>query len=996
MTKSFYITLLFLSLCKLSFAQNPHNPFVFKQIIDDKGTLSNIISCFLEDSDGFLWVGTMDGLKRYDGNEFTIFKHENGNNNSLFHNDIEALCEDKMGRIWIGTHEGIGYFDKKINQFYKFKEFNKNDYICYNIVCDSEGDVWFSISGQGVFHYSENTKLVQKYAHNPKDKFSISSNKSHPKGIIFDPSKKGIWFDSVEGVNYFEFSSQKFYHKNNNPKNLSILNSEFNRSLVLDGNNLIFFDEDLLKIKYFNLEKQVVIKEIDIKSAEQREHLIIADIFVDKQHNLWLSDWSNHCYFLDVKTLKTSELKYNSAKPTSIGATFFWCAYQQKDGNIWLGTNNGISIVNPSREFYEIFDIGQLFTPLKDGNSLYLFMEDSMDKSWWMAVDLKRFAHYYPQTNKLETFDILPKIDAHPGYIQAFFDQKDYLFILTTKSFHRFDKSLKKITNLPLPDSLNIKRGITNVMKSGDDIWLFCANAKAYSYKISTKSWKIYPILTDVENGIYSSEVDNEGNIWISVQNGLAKFSKEKQSFELMKSTSKIDFSGVGFTILRKDKEGLFWIGSNNLIKFNPKTLVVKPVLDLNIVNDIIIDKENKIWTSAYNDFTIFYPKIQKTLTLTIPISKGNLRWRNYLYTLQSGQLVSLMKSDVVVIDPSKIIPISSTDKVLISKMQSANREILLHNSNSSIDLESLENSFSLNFSTLNPPFEHKYKLFYQLSGHNKNWIPTQNHSVSFSNISGGNYVFKVKGIDNNGHETAVSSLNIHIATIFYKSRWFWALVGLLFAMLAYSFYRFRVKQTAKMYELSMKTKQLELENNVIQYQNLINHLNPHFLFNSLSSLNGMIMSDTKLASTFLEKLSLMYRYILCNKDSQLVNLSREISFLQHYIDLQKTRFEDGFRVEIDVKASFRNRQIVPITLQNLLENAIKHNIVDEDSPLIVKIYDREDWLYVENNLQKKKFVETSNKQGLSSLKSLYHFLSKREMEFIETEDSFVVKIPLL
>lgn len=996
MIKSFYITISLLFLCKFSFAQTPHNPFIFKQLIDNQGTLSNIISCFLEDSDGFLWVGTVDGLKRYDGNTFTTFKHENDNTNSLVHNDIEALCEDKMGRIWIGTREGIGYFDKKNNHFFRFKEFHKNDYVCYNIVCDSGGDIWFSISEQGVFRYSTKTKLIKKYAHNPNDKLSISSNKIHQKGIIFDPSNKGIWFDSVEGVNYFEFSSQKFYHKNNNPKNLSILKSEFNRSLSLDGDNLIFFDEDLLKIKYFNLKKQIVVKEIDIKNVGERDHLIIAYIFVDNQHNLWLSDWSNHCYFLDIKTQKTSELKNDNAKPTSIGATFFWCAFQQKDGNIWLGTNNGISVVNPSREFYEIYDIGQLFLPLKEGNSLYLFMEDLMDKTWWLAVDLKRFVHYYPQTNKLEIFDIPPKIDVHPGYIQAFFDQKDYLFILTTKSFHRFDKHLKKITNLPLPDSLNIKRGITNVMKNGDNIWLFCANAKAYCYQISTKTWKIYPILTKVEYGIYSSEVDNEGNVWISVQNGLAKFSKEKQAFELIKSTSKIDFSGVGFTTLRKDKEGLFWIGSNNLIKFNPKSLEAKSVLDLNIVNDIIVDKENKIWTSAYNDFTIFYPKTQKTLTLTIPINKGNLRWRNYLYNLQSGQIVSLMKSDVVVIEPSKIIPISTIDKVLISKIQSANREIMLHNRNASIYLTYFENSFYLNFSTLNPPFEHKYKFLYQLSGHDKKWVSTQNNTVSFSNLSGGEYIFKVKGVDNNGHETAESSINIHIDTIFYKSRWFWIFVGLLFTTLAFVLYRFRVKQTAEMFELRMKTKQLEIENNVIQYQNLINHLNPHFLFNSLSSLNGMIMSDTKLASSFLEKLSLMYRYILNNKDSQLVNLSREIDFLQHYIDLQKTRFDNGFRVEITVNTSVKNRQIVPVTLQNLLENAIKHNIIDEESPLIIKIYDFDNWLYVENNLQKKKFVETSNKQGLSSLKTLYHFLSKREMEFIETEDSFMVKIPLL
>ncbi len=139
-------TVLLGNLCGSScFAQIPRTPFSFNHLLDDKGTLSNYINCFLEDKDGFLWIGTTDGVKRFDGNDFTIFKHEKGDTNSLVQSEALTLCEDKQGRIWVGTGEGICYFDKKTNKFFTLKELNKANNVCFNIVCDAQGEIWFSL-----------------------------------------------------------------------------------------------------------------------------------------------------------------------------------------------------------------------------------------------------------------------------------------------------------------------------------------------------------------------------------------------------------------------------------------------------------------------------------------------------------------------------------------------------------------------------------------------------------------------------------------------------------------------------------------------------------------------------------------------------------------------------------------------------------------------------------------------------------------------------------
>jgi sensor histidine kinase YesM len=126
------------------------------------------------------------------------------------------------------------------------------------------------------------------------------------------------------------------------------------------------------------------------------------------------------------------------------------------------------------------------------------------------------------------------------------------------------------------------------------------------------------------------------------------------------------------------------------------------------------------------------------------------------------------------------------------------------------------------------------------------------------------------------------------------------------------------------------------------------------------------------------------------------VTLKEEADFVQVYIDLQKTRFKNGLQVNVNIDEENYHRKIPPVTLQNLVENAIKHNIIDKDSPLVIDIFTQQDYLVVKNNLQKKQVVETSNKQGLANLVSLYRYLSDRPMVIEENEKEFMIKIPLI
>jgi two-component system LytT family sensor kinase len=200
----------------------------------------------------------------------------------------------------------------------------------------------------------------------------------------------------------------------------------------------------------------------------------------------------------------------------------------------------------------------------------------------------------------------------------------------------------------------------------------------------------------------------------------------------------------------------------------------------------------------------------------------------------------------------------------------------------------------------------------------------------------------------------------------------------------------------ARWKESILQTERLEKEKSQVQFDNLKNQLNPHFLFNALTSLNSLITENQQLASQFLQHMSKVYRYVLQNKDKNFVSLQTELDFIKNYVFLAETRFGGALKIKFEVSERAHEQAIVPVTLQILIENALKHNIVDHERPLSIDVFTSGDYLVISNNLQKRKTVETSNKLGLENLRSLYKFLTERPVIVEELEDRFNVKVPLI
>ena len=179
------------------------------------------------------------------------------------------------------------------------------------------------------------------------------------------------------------------------------------------------------------------------------------------------------------------------------------------------------------------------------------------------------------------------------------------------------------------------------------------------------------------------------------------------------------------------------------------------------------------------------------------------------------------------------------------------------------------------------------------------------------------------------------------------------------------------------------------------QYQSLKDQLNPHFLFNSLNVLTNLVYENADKSAEFIQKLSRIYRYVLEAQKEELIGLAMEVTFATNYLELQKIRFDESLQFSIEIED--QSGLIPPLSLQLLLENAIKHNVVSEEHPLVIHIFRKENNLWISNTFQPKSSqTEPSTGVGLSNIKMRYQLISNQEMEVIQTEDEFLVKLPIL
>jgi hypothetical protein len=381
----------------------------------------------------------------------------------------------------------------------------------------------------------------------------------------------------------------------------------------------------------------------------------------------------------------------------------------------------------------------------------------------------------------------------------------------------------------------------------------------------------------------------------------------------------------------------------------------------------------------------------------TLPLYQQNASWYLKMMLLKNGHVAAGAFQDVVEFFPDRLLQKPLIHTPVIGSILVGGKVRMLPG-DEPLRLDPEDNSLVIRFGLMTDRELFPYVMRWKLDAVDNDWQQgTDRTEAVYNKLPPGDYIFRVQAIANNREwATPEQILRIHIGKLFYQTLWFRLLVLLFIAGMLYLVYRYRLQQQRQILTLETKAESLEKEKAMIQYESLKQHLNPHFLFNSLTSLRSLIKTDSKTAAWFLDALSKVYRYVLKSADQELVLLQDEVEFVRTFAELQKVRFGEGLQVEIQVPPETGQRHIAPVVLQNLVENAIKHNTTATDSPLVINIFISNGHLVVRNNLQRYRVVETSNKQGLLSLQKLYSFYTDQPIIIEEDAQCFTVRIPLL
>lgn len=980
-----------------------------------------------QDRIGYLWLATDQGLIRYDGYNFKPFRHVPGDSTSIGHDKVMKILEDEKGNLWLGLYKGgVSCYDRRTGGFRNYtitRQLKPSTAAVVGLAFDGKGRLWAGVPFNGLVRLDTETGETKQFNLvtaenspnlNPEDVpgynvgyrffhdedgniWASTSNdlyivqpetgavkpwrptKKTPPGTIFTDQAYSIlpegdflwvggWESGIRQINRRTGAVKQFMFS---PEKIPVIYSNVVNDLRPKGPDEFWVASQNRGLGVFNKKTGQY-----YWFADHPEQWVggppivsVGAIAPDNQGNLWVvADGklariqlkNNPFYFTKVKVNKMEDFGVSQILEDREGRFLF------------IGTQyaDGLHVIEKKTSREQVLKFW--VAPTEAGALLVMDLLQSRAGTIWVLTH-HTVLRYNLQSRQLET-PAQPTIYSE-GKISNFYtdfaeDPQGNLWLGTTHlGLVRYNPRTGESRQF-MPDENDPNSIATNVIGSVEvdgrgRIWFGSRNKTAYGYYLPNEQKFVYldgegkTTLERATLRMNSFHASPNGNIWACTEEGALLFDCSGEHPCLAKKYTVGDGLPSNYVVHGvEDRQGNFWGSTNKLVKIEKKTGEITAFGKNEGVNFVPhrlnLALDGSVLARMNNGYVSFNPEAVSFTKYTVPIGLTSFKIDGDEYFNGSN--------------PAPAYPLV---------VPPASRY------------------FSFEFAALDLARAGEREYEYRLQGFDNQWIKCrENRFVNFTNIPAGHYSFEVKPAGAPDSKALAVPLVVQVA--FYKTGWFWLAVAMSIAGLAGWLYRRRKQQERQLLELKGKAQLLEKEKATVMYESLKQQLNPHFLFNSLTSLGSLIHIDPKAAAQFLDSLSKTYRYILKSSDVETVPLSDELKFAETYVKLQKTRFEEGLQVFFKVKEEHFYQKIVPVTLQNLIENAIKHNIIDEESPLVVEVFVENSYLVVRNNLQKKNFVETSNRQGLSNLKSFYHYLSDREIVVVEDGAFFTIKIPLL
>jgi len=922
------------------------------------------VNAILQASAHYIYIGTSRGLRQYDGNSFRHIPSPNG-----IH-EITAIFQDNSGTIWTGTKDGGLYVVDEDSLKIPTRSSNLLiDKPITGIVEDKNLNIWISTYGDGIWildqvgsrHLGSKDGLPDTY---------IYCILSLPSEEILVGTDAGIGV--ITSINELTPSINIISSTQGLPDNIVLSMAAAEDGSVWIGTQSKGIAQ-LKKDKYSFYKPQI--------SDDWELGVVTSMLVVEKE--LWVGTDRHGIVkfgFDGEESVQSYEVS-NGKSPRSVKTML-----QDNEGNIWIA-GNGNALHRTNRQF--------TFIQNHEGVSfqnINAITGDRMGNVWFSNSNgLYRHNIVF---NGNHTIDRPLQNTRYFGFsfISLFEDSDGFIWAGT------FDHGVLCIdprTGKVLQYDHQSGLADDNVIAIGqrkDEIWLATLGgvSRLTNLKSGNVSIKTFGKNDGLGNSyVFDIKADSKDRIWFATDgSGLTMY--DGQEFynysDQMDSLSRVVYSivedGSGTIWFSTPKSGLYnfdgntfnsYTSSNGLLSSQVVGLAVDKHGDILSIHtdgiDVINIKRNQIVTygSAYGIKSI-NPQIKAIAT----DSKGNV-W------IGTEENIILFEPSDRVTPSFPKVDIQSVD-LFLEPISIAALSKLNHRQN------------HLTFRYVGMWFQNPKEVHYRykLEGYNRDWITTGDRSTTFSSLAPGDYVFKLQASHSNNFDGLTEQkVAFTILQPFWTRLWFIGLLVLLIVGILLVAIRLREQRI----NLKQRTQREKL---AFQLETLRSQVNPHFLFNSFNTLIYLIEQDPKKSVKYVEHLSQFFRDILQYRDANIIPVKEELELSNSYLFLQRQRFHDNLRVRIDVSDESKEKLIPPMTVQILLENAVKHNVITKDKPLLVEIYDDDGYLCVKNVLQTKHTGEPSTKLGLENIRNRFSLLSSKHVLIIEDDAYFCVRVPLI
>jgi ligand-binding sensor domain-containing protein len=909
----------------------------------EKGLSQNTVNCLLQDREGYIWAGTWSGLNRFDGYTFRSIATNMVNPKlGLTNATIVSIAEDSLGYIWAGCVKGLNRISKSD---LSITQFTTESYGKAGMVSDSinalyksrQGLIWIG-TNQGIIILNPETLSFRHIEHNPRDFTTISSNQIT---CFAEDTAGSMWVGTRQGLNKMNPETGqtiRFYAGGEGELRSAVITA-----LHVDSKGHLWIGTDNGLQGYKPLSRSFswhTPSPASNKTTTSGNR--INCLYSDKDDNLWIGTLEKGLYVFDPIRLKFNNMQEIIPETGYINSTTFSSIIQDRNGLFWLGTAHRglIKMVPDPHAFYEIVKSYSTFGIVEPNPGTLWFGTQEGVMVWNRENKTSRFISH--DDNVLNSIS--------NNQISDLFSDPPYVWIGTRFGLNRFNTETNGNKAFMPDNTRNSIAGaiIWDIIKDSRGYYWFATNQGLSRYDNNTGTFTNY--FHDPENpntlsnnyclGIF--EV-NPGNFLVATQYGLNEFNEEtgmwKNHLPVPGNATTVSISYI-FGIFR-DSQGVIWVSTNGggFCSFDPASgtferYTTADGLCDDVVYGIYEDHDGIFWITTNNGLSRFDHRNDEFTNFDVQDGLlSNEFNKNSICEGADGEVFLGGVNGVIAFFPQTTLRTSKVPETRITgiTVHGARATYQIPVSDT-IRIPSTDNTFSVTFSVMDylNPFKNQFSCFLENSDKSKIQLPPGQHQVDYRNVVPGHYNLKITGTNSLGVRSPELVATIIIVPAWYQTSLFQILTALTAILILATIIFLRINSLRNKHE--MEKRLLTTTNELIRSQKfaLRSQMNPHFIFNSLNSIQNFVLkNDVDSANYYLSNFSSLMRKVLEYSQYNYITLYEELEMIRLYLKMEHMRFSKKFDLDIRVDNSIDQNmvRIPPMLLQPYLENAILHGL---------------------------------------------------------------------